>query len=393
MQQYYDIKQNYQEAIVFFRMGDFYEMFEDDAQIAHNILGITLTTRNKNAENPILLAGIPYHAKDKYLPRLIEAGYKVAIVEQVSDPKAKWIVEREVVRVVTPATVSIEGEWYELSSQKQWLLSLCCINNTYAMSFYDTVWNTWTCSEFWDFESCSIELYKSQACEVILEKDLFWNTEIHEILEKKYGLHISYFQIDIQSPYKYLCELFSTENLEAFWIEERPLAQQAATLLHMYFCDHQKSYISHMRRLSYESYQSYMKLDPATIKSLDLVYNIHTASKTQWSLFGAINDTKTPMWKRFLYDSILHPLQDEKEIKKRQKYMLAWGKDQILLENVRQELGKIWDLESLLSRFMHKRVQARDLLKLKHSLIAIKNIYKMIEESWNKTLKQELLTH
>jgi DNA mismatch repair protein MutS len=108
MQQYYDMKSHYSDAILFFRMGDFYEMFEDDAQIAHKILGIALTSRNKNAENPVLLAGIPFHAKEKYLPLLVQAGYKVAIAEQTSSAQAKGIVERQVVRVVTPATIGLE---------------------------------------------------------------------------------------------------------------------------------------------------------------------------------------------------------------------------------------------------------------------------------------------
>ena len=112
MQQYYELKSQNPEAILWFRMGDFYEMFDEDAHIAHKVLGINITTRNKNAINPQPLAWVPYHAKDKYLPQLVNAWYKVAIAEQVSDPKAKWIVQREVVRVVTPATLNLEGEAY-----------------------------------------------------------------------------------------------------------------------------------------------------------------------------------------------------------------------------------------------------------------------------------------
>jgi len=108
MKQYYEMKEAYKDCILFFRMGDFYEMFDEDAQIAHKVLGVALTTRNKNALNPTPLAGIPYHAKEKYLPLLIEAGYKVAIAEQVSDPKLKGIVKREVARVITPSTLHLE---------------------------------------------------------------------------------------------------------------------------------------------------------------------------------------------------------------------------------------------------------------------------------------------
>ena len=134
MQQYYDIKKDYQDSILFFRMGDFYEMFESDAQIAHKILGITLTSRNKNAKNPILLAGIPYHAKEKYLPLLIKAGYKVAIAEQVSDPKLKGIVKREVTRVVTPATLSLENEGYENIEQSSVVIALVQNGSEYGFS-------------------------------------------------------------------------------------------------------------------------------------------------------------------------------------------------------------------------------------------------------------------
>jgi len=113
MQQYYDIKKDYSDSILFFRMWDFYEMFDEDAHIAHRVLWINITSRNKNAEKPTPLAWIPYHAKEKYLPTLVNAWYKVAIVEQVSDPKLKWIVRREVVRVVTPSTLNLEWENYE----------------------------------------------------------------------------------------------------------------------------------------------------------------------------------------------------------------------------------------------------------------------------------------
>jgi len=113
MIQFYEIKEQYKDCILFFRMWDFYEMFDEDANIAHRVLWIAVTSRNKNAAKPIPLAGIPFHAKEKYLPQLVKAGYKVAIAEQVSDPKAKWIVKREVQRVVTPSTLSLEWENYE----------------------------------------------------------------------------------------------------------------------------------------------------------------------------------------------------------------------------------------------------------------------------------------
>lgn len=172
MQQYYDIKHQYADAILFFRMGDFYEMFEEDAKIAHKILGITLTSRNKNAENPVLLAGIPYHAKEKYLPLLVEAGYKVAIAEQVSDPKLKGIVQREVVRVITPATISLEGESYENKEKSSIIVSLVTDGVFYGMSMINFSNHHFECCEFENFEACAGELYKLAPSEIVLEKHL-----------------------------------------------------------------------------------------------------------------------------------------------------------------------------------------------------------------------------
>lgn len=172
MQQYYDIKKDYSDAILFFRMGDFYEMFDEDAHIAHKVLGIALTTRNKNASSPIPLAGIPYHAKDKYLKLLIDAGYKVAITEQTSDPKLKGIVEREVVRVITPATLSLESESYD-SSESQVLISIAELDSTYAIGICDMSTHQLSCSEFVEKKELISRLYVVSPREVILEKSLF----------------------------------------------------------------------------------------------------------------------------------------------------------------------------------------------------------------------------
>jgi len=136
MQQYYTLKEQYQDSILFFRMGDFYEMFDEDAQIAHRVLGIAITTRNKNATSPTPLAGIPYHAKEKYLRLLIDAGYKVAIAEQISDPNLKGIVQREVVRIVTPATITLESESYD-NDETQTILSIVSSDGYYGLAVCD----------------------------------------------------------------------------------------------------------------------------------------------------------------------------------------------------------------------------------------------------------------
>lgn len=386
MQQYYDLKAQYQDAILFFRMGDFYEMFEEDAKIAHKILWIALTTRNKNADNPILLAGIPYHAKEKYLPIFIEAWYKVAIAEQVSNPKAKGIVERGVVRVVTPATLWLESEWYD-TAESSIMLSLVQIWEKFSLSIMDISSHRWTCSEFNNFEECSRELYKLSPNEVILEKKLFWDEEIQKILTKKYGLNIYYYDSK-KDPYNYLCKLFSVKNLEWYGIEKMLWAQKASSLLHEYICENQKTDIDFLQNLQYESFSNCMDLDESTIKSLDLIYNISTASKTTGTLFWALDSTKTAMGKRLLKNEILHPLQSVDTIKNRQKFIAALKEDSILLDKVRNHLQKISDIDAILSRLSLHRAWPRDLLSLKKSLISIREIISLIEESNNTRLKK-----
>lgn len=386
MQQYWDIKANYSDSILFFRMWDFYEMFADDAKIAHKILWIALTTRNKNAETPILLAWIPFHAKEKYLPLLVAAGYKVAIAEQVSSPKAKWIVEREVVRVVTPATLSLEWESYEDQSSSNTIVSLVMADGKYGLSIINLSDHNWKCSEFHNFSDCAGELYKLAPSEVILEKNMYGNEEIHEVLSKKFSLNIYYYEFN-ENSYIYLTSLFETKNLEWYGIENKALAQKASAQIIKYLKENQKQDLSFLHNLSYESFSGFMGLDEATIRSLDLVYNIATGSKTQGTLLWVLDETKTPMWKRFLREQILHPLQDIKDIKKRQSYITAFKGDTILLDKVRDQLKYIVDIDAILSRLSLQRAGPRDLLALKRSLVAVREVLDIVQQSKNANLK------
>ena len=389
MMQYYDLKKWYSDSILFFRMWDFYEMFENDAEIAHKVLWIALTTRNKNAENPIPLAGIPYHAKDKYLPLLIEAWYKVAIAEQVSDPKLKWIVKREVVRVVTPGTIWLEWEQYDGQCSDPVITSLISENDIYAISIINLSDHSWKCSEFTDFESCIWELYKISPSEIILEKKYIDNIKLQEILSKKYKLSIYYYDF-IWNPYDFLTKRFAVKNLEWYGLEWKKYAQRASALILKYISENQQSDLPFIQNLSYETFSDCMQLDEATIRSLDLIYNISTGSVSEWTLFWALNETKTPMGKRYLKHQILHPLQDIKEIQQRQKFIAAFKSDSILLSQTREKLKYVADIDAILTRISLERAWPRDLLSLKKSLQAIRDVFQLIEESKNQALKKIL---
>ena len=383
MQQYYELKEQNSDAILFFRMWDFYEMFDDDALIANKVLWVAVTSRNKNAEKPTPLAWIPYHAKEKYLPLLIEAWYKVAIAEQVSDPNLKWIVKREIVRVVTPATIWLEWEWYE--SKNSNIIWITESKGKFWLSILNLSENKWQATEFPNFEELKQELYKMFPKEVILEKKLFWNEEIKETLEKKFSLNIYFFEIK-KDYYKNLVNHFKTKNLEWFGLEKLKEAQRASNLILEYIENNQKTNFDFLKSMSLLDTSKYLKIDEATIKNLDLVYNFATKSAKMATLFWVLDKTKTSSGSNMMYDSILKPLNDIKEIKQRQEFIEEFLKEKILLDKIRQELWTISNINNILNRIALNRISPRDLLNLKKSLISMLKIFEHIKNSWNTKL-------
>lgn len=390
MQQFYEIKKEYNDSILFFRMGDFYEMFGPDAEIAHSVLGIAITSRNKNAANPEKLAGFPYHARDKYLPKLLEAGYKVAIAEQVSDPKAKWIVKREVVRVVTPATLDLESEileWKNFSNNS--IVSIFEEKWRYWFSIIDLSTNAWKTWEFSDFNALAKELYKISPKEVILEKSLFWNTEINNILTKKYSLNIYFFSPKNEAK-TYLQEHFKTKNLEGFGIENKILATCTRAMLLEYIESNQKTNLWFLRDLSFDSFSNFLDLDESTIRNLDLIYNFATKSTKNGTLFWVMDETNTSAWTRLLRQNILNPLKDEKRIETRYDIIEEFLANPILLSKVEDKLKYVSDIDAILNRVALERVNPRELLNLKKSLVSILEAFDLIKSDWSEKLKKLL---
>lgn len=385
MQQFYELKEQNPDCILFFRMWDFYEMFDEDAHIAHKVLWINITSRNKNADKPQPLAGIPYHAKDKYLPQLVNAGYKVAIAEQVSDPNLKWIVRREIVRVVTPSTLSLEWESYKTSDISNYLVSIVESNWEYGISLLDPstwVWKTW---EIINFEMLAWELYKISPKEVILEKKLFMDEKIKEVLQKKYSLNINYFEIN-SNPKEKLTKHFWVKNLEWFSLEKLALAQKASAQLLEYLESIQKTDLNYLDSIGIISFVNYMNLDESTIRSLDLLYNMWSKSATLWTLFWVLDETKTSMGKRYLREQLVRPLQDLDEIEKRQNIIDEFLKNSILLDKIVTKLKEVSDLDNILSRLALWRANPRDLLNLKRSLQTILDAYELINKEGSEKL-------
>ncbi|MDD3302200.1 MAG: hypothetical protein PHN31_01475 [Candidatus Gracilibacteria bacterium] len=390
MRQYKELKEKYSDAILFFRMGDFYEMFGEDALIAHNVLGIAITSRNKNAKNPDLLAGIPYHAKEKYLPKLVEAGYKVAVAEQVSDPKLKGIVEREVQRVVTPATLYLEGEEYAKENISNYIISIVYDETKYGLSILDFGTNKWVTAEFDTFEKLSLQIYKISPKEVILEKKLFSDESIKELLSKKYSLNIYYFEGEKESKEKLLSH-FGVKNLSGFGLDGKLMAIKASSLLLEYLELNQKSSLDFLQSLSYETFSNYLDLDESTIRNLDLIYNFATKSHKVGTLFGVLDDTKTAMGTRYLREAILKPLQSKEEIDSRLDMVEEFLNNPVLLDKVQNHLKYVSDIDAILNRLALNRSGPKDLLNLKKSLEEILEVFKLIEQEGSEKLRKLLV--
>lgn len=390
MKQYYDMKKEYDDSVLFFRMWDFYEMFDEDAHIAHKVLGVAITTRNKNAEKPTPLAGIPYHAKEKYLPLLVEAWYKVAIAEQVSDPKLKWIVKREVVRVVTPATIHLEGDEYAKNVSSSYIIALVEENWIFGISALDLTNNTWVTSEFSSFEKMSGEVYKIWPKEVILEKKLFQDDGIKTIFQKKQNLNIYFFEPKLQAKDN-LIHHFWVKNLIGFWMEEKHVAIKASSLLIEYIEMNQKSQVTFLKEIRYESFSEFLEVDESTLKNLDIFFNIVTKSKKHWTLYWLLNETKTSAGSRFLWEAIMKPEKNLEVIKKRQNAIAELLKNKLILDKISEKLKYVSDIDSILNRLALGRASARDLLHLKKSLEMILEIKKLIASSDLEKIKEIIL--
>lgn len=389
MQQFYDIKQEHSDCIIFFRMWDFYEMFGDDAEIAHKVLWINVTSRNKNAANPEKLAGFPYHAKDKYLPMLIKAWYKVAIVEQVSDPTLKWIVKRDVVRVVTPSTISLEWESYDNINDSNIIISISQNTHKFGLSIIDISTNKWETQEFITFEDLAKNIYKINPLEVVIDKKLYWNEEIKNILEKKYSLNIYYFELR-EDSYEKLQKHFWVKDFSGFWLEWKQEAIFASTLLLSYLELNQKQSLPNLSTIWVLSFWDFLELDDATLKNLDIIYNFATQSQNIWTIFGILNQTKTSMWKRLLRENLLKPLKNKEKIEARLNFVEEFYKDKMLLDKVREKLNYVSDIDLILNRMYLQRSNPKDLLNLKRSLENILEVFEIIKNSENKKLMKLL---
>ena len=361
MQQYLDIKKDYQDAFLLFRMGDFYELFYEDAVNAAQILEIAITSRNKNSENPIPMAGVPYHSAQQYIDILVESGYKVAIAEQMEDPKqAVGVVKREVVQVITPGTVVDSSK---SSGENNFLVSLDRDEGQYGLAYMDLATGEFQVTTLADFDQACGEIRNLQAREVVVGYALPESEE--KVLSNQMNLLLSRVE-DV------------LEDVQLLGDELSPLEKRVAGKLLHYVFQTQMRELSHLKKVHHYEIKDFLQMDYATKTSLDLTENARTGKK-HGSLFWLMDETKTAMGGRLLRSWIQHSLIDKDRIIKRQDVVQVFLDSFFERSDLSDSLRGVYDIERLASRVSFGKTNPKDLLQLASTLSHVPQIRAILE--------------
>jgi DNA mismatch repair protein MutS len=368
MRQYLAIKQEYPDILLFYRMGDFYELFFDDAKNAANWLGITLTQRGKANGAPIPMAGVPYHAVDNYLARLVKQGKSVAICEQIGDPAlAKGPVERKVVRVITPGTLSEDSLLDEYSENILAAVYAIHKKNQFGIAWMDLTAGTFYCNEHGSIESLWSELARIKPAEVLSEESMTLELSKNGYTTKT----LQNWQFDYHQNHLDLCNHFQVENLDGFGCSELHSAIAAAGSILAYAKLTQQSHLSHIKKLSLFKAEQILHLNRFTRKHLEITENLYSQSET--SLFNVVNFCMTAMGTRQLKSWLHTPLVNVEQIEQRLDRVEAIQSSQAL-EQIRSCLQPIRDMQRILTRVALGTARPRDLTGLRESLTALPDL-------------------
>ena len=381
MQQYFRIKAEYPDTLLFYRMGDFYELFFDDAKKASQLLDITLTSRGQSLGLPIPMAGIPYHSAEGYLAKLLRHGESIAICEQIGDPSAsKGPVERKVVRIVTPGTVTDDAL---LEDRKDNLLvAICLQDKLYGIASLDLTSGRFILQQVDAEDQLLSELGRLNPSELLFSED--WKLPLN--IQQRSGLcRRPSWHFDLESARQRLLTQFNTLDLKGFGCETLTVAIAAAGALLQYVKDTQQAALPHIQGIKIEDSLDSILLDTASRRNLELDY--HPSGHLQYTLFGVLDKTVTAMGSRCLRRWINRPLRDHQILKNR--YDLI---DTLLTENLYQEvqihLRQVGDIERISSRIALKSARPRDLLVLRNTLAVLPALQQTLVANKNKKLLQ-----
>ena len=392
MKQYHEIKRRFPGKMVFFRLGDFYEMFYEDAVVASRELEITLTARNKDkAGAPVPMCGVPYHSVDGYIARLLRKGYRIAICEQVEDPKtARKLVHREVTRILTPGTV-VEEVLLE-PKDHNYLGSLILTGEGSGLAFIDLstgdfVTTELTGADAWDRSLDELSRFRPR--ELLLPED--GSNPLKEKLARDWpgewvASPLDGWAFNADYAFRLLLEHFSVATLAGFGCEDHPLAISAAGALIHYIRETQLSQLGKIAALRFFEPRDYLKLDNSTVKNLELIETMEGDRKG--SLLSVLDVTRTGMGGRLLKSWLLTPLLNAGELDKRLDAVEVLTKDVVGHDRLVRRLGEIHDVERLVSRVTLGTASPRDVLALRDSLCAVPAIRSSLESCGAATLQQ-----
>lgn len=369
MQNYLATKEEYKDCVLFYRVGDFYEMFYDDAKMVSEELELTLTGKECGLEERAPMCGIPFHAADTYITKLIALGHKVAICEQVEDPKlAKGLVKREVIRVVTPGTVISQEELDE--TRNNYLMCIVCTSDRYGMSIADISTGQCLVSETDTAQKLKDEIQKFMPSEIICNQSLMVSGLDLEDLRTRLRISVSAlddYYFDDDSCQKILKKHFHVSSLKGLGLDDFSCGTIAAGALFQYLYETQKNNMEQMTSITPYFSDRFMLLDSSTRRNLELVETLREKQK-KGSLLGVLDRTKTAMGARMLRSIIEQPLINKEEIEKRLTAVEELTGMPMIRDEIREYLQPVYDLERLSSRIAYQTANPRDLIAFKSSL-------------------------
>ena len=381
MRQYLTIKSEHPKVLLFYRMGDFYELFYDDAKKASQLLDISLTARGKSGGNAIPMAGVPYHAVEAYLAKLVQLGESVAICEQIGDPAtSKGPVERKVVRIVTPGTVSDEALLVE--RQDNLLAAVFEQDGQFGYSTLDIGSGDFTVIALEDTEALESELQRTNPAELLYPEQF----AAFDLIEKRKGLRsCPPWDFDLNTARNLLTRQFETQDLAAFGVESAPLALIAAGCLMQYIKDTQRTALPHIRSIRLQSHNASVVMDSATRKNLELTTNI--AGGFDNTLAAVLDHTVTAMGSRLLKRWLHQPSRDHSLLTNRQRAIGELLECQ-LNEPVQEVLRGVGDMERILARLALRSARPRDLARLRNSLALLPEIHQLLSGNQSAELQK-----
>lgn len=390
MKQYERIKKQYLDCLLFYRMGDFYELFLEDAHIGAKVLDITLTSRAKGKDGKIPMAGVPYHAVDSYLAKLVKGGYKVAICEQMTQPNNRGIIEREVVRVVTPGTILDEKALNK--KENNFIISVEITENTVGIAVCDISTGYFQTNELVSSnvaQTVKDELARINPVECIISEDLYSTPEILKILHVDENVNITSFKnwnmYALQAK-KTICQHFKVSTLEGFGLHDKPTAAVAVALLLGYLKETQKDKIEHIKTIKIIDDQEHLLMDRSTMINLELFSTIREM-ETRGSLLSVLDQTQTAMGGRLLRSWIRKPLLKREKILLRQDSVEELFTKKNFRKQLQNDLETIGDTERMLARLSVGIGNARDLIHLKTSIISVLKVKEQLRAGTSALLK------